>query len=174
MKKVHIFLLILVLLAIITYEYKESIQYQKAFNQSLKVSLESVVLLTGQNSNLIAKFEETNSLTELEYQDLKDNQAFITTIFQHMEAINQFETKTNEEAIGVLRSYESTYIEDKLHLFEYRKNEYKDSTDETLKEYYLKLSNELTTLFMEGDSLLWHQEVKKFLHSGSTFILPEN
>lgn len=172
MKKIHILLLILVLLAMTTYEYKETLQYQRAFNQSLKVNLNSIALLAGHNSTLIRKFEETGSLTQLEYQALKDNQAFITTIFQRMELINQFETKANEELIGVLRSYESTYIEDQFHLFDYEKDTHKDSTDETLKGYYTKLSNELSALLMERDSLSWHQDVKRFLHSGSTFISP--
>ncbi len=174
MKKIHIALLILGLIAIITYEYNESVQYQKAFNQSMKIHLENISTLIGQNRNLINQFDEKGSLNKLQYQTLKDNQASITSLFQQLESIEHFKIQSTDEVKGVLRSYQSTYIEDLFLLFDYEIDDHKDSTDETIMGYYSKLSNELSDLLMKKDSVSWHQEVKKFLHSGSTFILPNN
>lgn len=174
MKKVHFFLLILVLLAIIIYEYNDSVQYQVAFNQSLKVNIESVASLVGQNTNLLDKFANEGFLNEEDYQRLKDNQSSITVIFQHMESIENFTSSQNDTTSGVLRSYQSTYIEEQYHLFEYKKDGHKDSTDELLKSYYTKLNMEVSVLLMESDSTSWHKDVKIFLHTGSTFITPES
>ncbi|GAU76458.1 hypothetical protein [Fusibacter sp. 3D3] len=100
-------------------------QFKIAFNQSLKLHLESIQALVNGNLSYLDKFDEEGYLSEKDYLSMIDNQLSTIVIFQHMESLDQLMPKPNEQYIGVNRSYQSSAMNARYYNFEYEKNRYK-------------------------------------------------
>ncbi len=173
MKKYLKHLVPLIILITILYQYQEINQFKIAFNQSLKLHLDSIQDLVNRNLSYLDKFDEDGYLSEKDYLSMIDNQSFTIVIFQNMESLDQLMPKSNEQYIGVNRSYQSSEMNDRYYNFEYEKNQYKDASGEILRSYYTKLDNELSTLLEKSDSTDWYKEVRLFLYSGTTHFPSE-